>query len=161
MATFQPTPLQRPCRLVEFIQVDRYPVLTSVQSVVDKADKNKSDVIAERQANLPLPDQPPVASDWNSADGSIGDVGSGRVEGSMSYGKDGLREPATGDSAVRTDGDTYGANTQGQGVGREGADGLGGLPNDAVTRDAKGKAGLADTTGKDYGYPQKNDPSSG
>jgi len=32
---------------------------------------------------------------------------------------------------------------------------LGGIPNDAVTRDAKDKAGLVNTTGKDYGDPQK------
>lgn len=47
----------------------------------------------------------------------------------------------------------------GQGVGREGV--VGGLPNDAVARDAKDKSGLVDTTKKDYGYPQKNDPSKG
>jgi len=36
-----------------------------------------------------------------------------------------------------------------------------GIPNDAVTRDKKDHAGLEQTTGKDYGYPQQNDPSSG
>jgi len=128
----------------------------ALQSVVDQADKSKAQVIEERKANLPLPDQPPVASDFNSADGSITNVGSGRVEESFSKGNDALREPATGDSAVRSEGATLG-----QGVGREAQDNLGGIPNDAVTREAKNKAGLADTTGKDYGYPQKNDPSSG
>lgn len=36
-----------------------------------------------------------------------------------------------------------------------------GLPNDAVAQGSKNKAGLEDTTNKDYGYPQKSDPSSG
>lgn len=30
--------------------------------------QSKADKIAEVQANLPLPDQPPTASDWQSAD---------------------------------------------------------------------------------------------
>lgn len=92
----------------------------TIQSVVDKADKSKSDIIAERQANLPLPDQPPTASDWNSSDASTVNVGSGR--------------------------DVDAAFSKGQGGAREGKDGLSGIPNDAVTREAKGKAGLADTT---------------
>lgn len=109
--------------------------MTLLQHVVDTADKNKSDIIAERQANLPLPDQPPTASDFNSADARTVNVGSGSISGSFSHG-------------------------QGQGAGREAADGLSGLPNDAVARGAKDKAGLEDTTGKDYGYPQKNDPAN-
>lgn len=124
-------------------------------------NQSKAEIIEERKANLPLPEAPPVESDWNSADASTVNVGSGRQEEPFSVGNDALRDPATGDSAVRTDGSTYGVNTQGQGVGREGKDSLGGLPNDAVTREAKGKTNTADTTGKDYGYPQKNDPSKG
>ena len=127
----------------------------------DQTNKSKSDLIAERQANLPLPEQPPGPSDWNSADPSTVNVGSGGVSDTFSYGKDALREPATGDSSVRTDGDALKTNTLGQGVGRQGHDDLSGIPNDAVTREAKGKKGLQDTTNKDYGYPQKNDPSSG
>jgi hypothetical protein len=72
-------------------------------------------------------------------------------------GGDTLRSPATGDSSVRTDGGAYKTHAA-IGAGRVGVDGI---PNDAVTRDAKNKAGLADTTGKDYGYPSQNDPSSG
>merc|ERR1711900_123886 len=30
-------------------------------------EKSKAEIIAERVANLPLPEDPPVASDWNSA----------------------------------------------------------------------------------------------
>jgi hypothetical protein len=123
---------------------------TSVQSIVDKAEKDKPQIIEERKANLPLPEDPPAASDWNSADQRTVNVGSGGENASsLSYGNDALREPATGDSAARADPITKKTNVQGQGVGREGADGLGGLPNDAVTRDAKDKAGLEQTTGKD------------
>lgn len=123
-------------------------------------NKSKAEIIAERQANLPLPEQPPVASDWNSADASTVNVGSGGVSDAFSVGNSALREPATGDSAVRVDGNQYSTNTQGQNVGREGKDNLGGIPSDAVTRDAKNKV-PTDTTNKDHGYPQKSDPSSG
>ncbi|KAK0941065.1 hypothetical protein LTR29_007341 [Friedmanniomyces endolithicus] len=111
--------------------------------------QSKNDLIEERKANLPLPDQPPVASDFNSADGSATNVGSGGVsDNSFSYGNDALRGPATGDSAARTDGSVTGENTLGQGVGREGVEG-GGIPNDAVARGSKDKAGLKETTGSD------------
>ncbi|KAK3060969.1 hypothetical protein LTS18_007313 [Coniosporium uncinatum] len=126
--------------------------------------QSKEELIKERQANLPLPDDPPVASDWNSMDESTVNVKSGERQDDISYGNAadaGMREPATGDSAVRTDSEAFKTNTAGDDVGRQAKDGLGGIPNDAVTRDAKDKAGLADTTGKDYGYPQKNDPSEG
>merc|ERR1712137_1043557 len=93
---------------------------------------------------LPLPEQPPVASDFNSADASTVNVGSGRQEASFSSGGGAIRDPAVGAGGV---------------AGREAKDGLGGIPNDAVSREAKDHSGLADTTGKDYGYPQKNDPS--
>ncbi|RGP60453.1 tubulin gamma chain [Fusarium sporotrichioides] len=54
--------------------------------------------IAETQANLPLPDQPPTASDWQSADARNVNVGAGKVEGSVgtdAHAQSGLREPAT------------------------------------------------------------------
>lgn len=61
-------------------------------------------------------------------------VGSGGVESDVSYGGD-IREPATGESSARTDGETFGKNAdQPQGVGREGHDGLGGLPKDALKK---------------------------
>lgn len=85
-------------------------------------------------------------------------VGSGGVSDTFSAGNDALRGPATGDSAVRTDPSVPSTNTLGQGVGREAAEG--GIPNDAVARGSKDKGGLNETTGKDYGYPQKNDPSN-
>ncbi|KAF1836308.1 hypothetical protein BDW02DRAFT_245658 [Decorospora gaudefroyi] len=108
--------------------------------------KGNAQAVNEAQSNLPLPDQPPVASDFNSSDARTVNVGSGSQESGISSGGGSLREPATG------------------GVGasaREAKDGLGGIPNDAVSREQKDHSGLADTTGKDYGYPQKNDPSAG
>ncbi|KAH7255724.1 uncharacterized protein BKA55DRAFT_688729 [Fusarium redolens] len=54
--------------------------------------------IAETQANLPLPDQPPKASDWQSADARTVNVGAGKQEGPIgtdSAAQSGLREPAT------------------------------------------------------------------
>ncbi|KAI4191419.1 MAG: hypothetical protein L6R41_000070 [Letrouitia leprolyta] len=95
----------------------------------------KAEIINERQQNLPLPDEPPVKSDWNSADASTVNVGSGGVQSDVSYGggsESGLRGPATSDSSVRTDGEQFGVNTSGPGkVGREGKDDLEGLPSDA------------------------------
>ncbi|EME48723.1 hypothetical protein DOTSEDRAFT_30116 [Dothistroma septosporum NZE10] len=130
----------------------------ALQSIVDQANKNKGEIIAERQGNLPLPDQPPQASDFNSADARTVNVGSGGISGGQgdSKGADGLRGPATGGSVAREDPSVTGGNVQG--VGRGTVDG--GLPNDAVTREKKHVQGLADTTNKDYGYPQKNDPTS-
>lgn len=125
--------------------------------------QSKADIIDERKANLPLPEQPPQASDWQSADASKVNVGSGGIQDDISAGggSDSLRGPATGDSAVRTDGAEWGTHTSGLDVGRTAKDGLSGLPNDAVSREKKDAAGLEDTTGKDYGYPSKSDPSSG
>merc|ERR1711963_472329 len=108
--------------------------------------KGNAQAVNEAQSNLPLPDQPPVASDFNSSDASTVNVGSGRTEASHSAGGGAIRDPAVGAGGVS---------------GREAKDGLGGIPNDAVSREAKDHSGLADTTGKDYGYPQKNDPSAG
>lgn len=111
---------------------------------------SKQQIIDERQANLPLPDQPPKASDWNSADERTVNVGAGGRSEDLSHSglaADTLREPATTDAVGST--------------GRQAKDGLDGIPNDAVSRGKKDHSGLAQTTGKDYGYPQKSDPSSG
>ncbi|KAI4174895.1 MAG: hypothetical protein LQ343_001922 [Gyalolechia ehrenbergii] len=95
----------------------------------------KAEVINERQQSLPLLDQPPVESDWNSADPSKVNVGSGGVQSDVSYGggsESGLRGPATSDSSLRTDGEQFGINASAPGkVGREGKDDLEGLPSDA------------------------------
>lgn len=94
--------------------------------------QSKADLISERQSNLPLPEQPPVASDWNSADATKVNVGSGGQGSDISTGdaaSTGLREPATGGSAVREAG---GADLSG--VGRQGKEGLDGLPKDALAK---------------------------
>ncbi|KAF9739123.1 hypothetical protein PMIN06_002234 [Paraphaeosphaeria minitans] len=95
--------------------------------------QSKADLIDERKANLPLPEDPPVASDFNSADARTVNVGSGGQASDIS------RSGFDGETLAST--------------GRQAKDGLDGIPNDAVTRDAKDKAGLAQTTGKDYGTP--------
>lgn len=86
---------------------------------------SNAEKIANAQSNLPLPEQPPVASDWNSADGSTTNVGSGRdVTSGVSTGAGetaGLREPASS------------ADVDLSKVGRQGKDGLDGLPKDATS----------------------------
>jgi len=86
--------------------------------------QSKADKIDEVKANLPLPDQPPVASDWQSADARNVNVGSGGVSNTgISTGdgqSTGLREPATQGSGVDM-----------SGIGREGKDNLDGPPKDA------------------------------
>ena len=94
--------------------------------------QSKADLIAERQANLPLPEDPPVASDWNSADARTVNVKAGKRQEEISVGEAsaaGLREPATKGSGVREEG---GADLTG--VGRQGKEGLSGPPKDATAR---------------------------
>jgi len=109
--------------------------VSQLKSVVDSAEKPKSQIIDERAANLPLPDQPPTSSDWNSADSRTVNVGSGGISGDVSYG-DGassLRGPATADSSVRTSGEELKTHTApDSGVGRQGVEGTDGLPSDAL-----------------------------
>jgi hypothetical protein len=87
------------------------------------AQKSKADIIEERRTNLPLPEQPPQASDWNSADARNVNVGSGGVQADISgtgtAGADALREPATAESAVRVDGDEMKTHTSGLDAGRK------------------------------------------
>jgi hypothetical protein len=83
-----------------------------------------------------------MPSDWNSADQRAVNVDSGRFAGDVSYGngQSGLRSPATGDSALRVDGQARKKETSSEErVGRQGKDELEGLPRDAVTRDARWK----------------------
>ncbi|KAL8358444.1 hypothetical protein RB601_009711 [Gaeumannomyces tritici] len=85
--------------------------------------ESKQDIIDRRQANLPLPEQPPVASDWQSADARNVNVGSGRVQSDISAGdaaSTGLREPAT-----------VSAGADMSGIGRQGKDNLKEKPKDA------------------------------
>ncbi|KAF4880891.1 hypothetical protein CGCSCA1_v000263 [Colletotrichum siamense] len=61
--------------------------------------QSKADKINKVQQNLPLPEQPPVASDWQSADARNVNVGSGgdaeRKIGTETASTSGLREPAS------------------------------------------------------------------
>ena len=108
------------------------------QSIVDQNTQSKADLINERVAGLPKPEQPPVASDFNSADASIA-KGSGAISGTT-----GQTGPETAESSVRVDGTATKTNTAPHGGARE--DNVGGIPNDAVARGSKGKDGLVDTT---------------
>jgi hypothetical protein len=85
--------------------------------------QSKDQKIAETQANLPLPEQPPRASDWQSADARNVNVGSGKAEapiGTSDASSAGLREPATKDSDMDM-----------SNIGRQGKDNLDAPPKDA------------------------------
>ncbi|GAW25701.1 putative tubulin gamma chain [Rosellinia necatrix] len=90
---------------------------------MDRASMDqKTKEVEEVRSNLPLPEQPPVASDWNSADARNVNVGSGGVQSDISTGAgstSGLREPASK------------AGVDLSGVGRQGKDNLDGPPKDA------------------------------
>jgi hypothetical protein len=100
-----------------------------VQSIIDQNTDKQAD-IEKTKANLPLPDQPPVASDWNSADQRAVNVGSGGIEGPISgENNSALRGPATASSSAREVGEETHRNTQPtSNVGR------GDLPADAQAR---------------------------
>ncbi|RAL17109.1 uncharacterized protein BO97DRAFT_420495 [Aspergillus homomorphus CBS 101889] len=110
--------------------------VSAMKSIVDQNNADKGSKIEQTKANLPLPDQPPVASDWNSSDQRTVNVGSGGREGPVSgENNSALREPATASSSVRVDGSELHQNTQpGSNVGRQGKDNLEGLPKDALAR---------------------------
>ncbi|KAL1862285.1 hypothetical protein Plec18167_000928 [Paecilomyces lecythidis] len=109
--------------------------VSGLKSVIDKnTDKQKE--IDEHKANLPLPEQPPKASDWQSANGRIVGTGSGQFESPVSgENNSALRGPATAGSSVRVDGEEYKKETQpGPGVGRQAKEQLSDLPKDALAR---------------------------
>jgi hypothetical protein len=109
------------------------------QSIVDSNTQSKADLINERVAGLPKPEAPPVKSDFNTNDPSAVNVGSGSISGTTSQ-----TGPETAESSVRVDGNATKTNTAPHGGARE--DQVGGIPNDAVARGSKDKAGLVDTT---------------
>lgn len=89
--------------------------------------ESKAEKIERVKANLPLPEQPPVASDWQSADARNLNVGSGRFSSDVSTGDGttaGLREPATKSSEA----------VDMSGIGRQGKEGLKDIPKDAKAR---------------------------
>ncbi|CAL3972620.1 unnamed protein product [Diplocarpon coronariae] len=92
--------------------------------------QSKQDAIDERVSKLPLPDDPPVASDWNSGSSAISV-------------KSGERQEAVPNSEVSGTGISGGPAAQGSGVreaggadlssvGRQAKDRLDGLPKDAT-----------------------------
>ncbi|MCJ1472550.1 hypothetical protein MMC13_001199 [Lambiella insularis] len=104
----------------------------------ESATRSKADIIEERRTNLPLPEDPPTASDFNSADARTVNVGSGGLQSDISTGggSDSLRGPATAESSVRTDGAETGTNTgePNAGMARQGVDELDSIPKDATSR---------------------------
>lgn len=106
-----------------------------LQSVVDR---EKAGDVEEHRQNLPLPEDPPVASDFQSGNQRTTGPGSGMVSdgpGAMEEQKSGLRGPATAGSSVREDGDEWKeATAPGPGVGRQAKEGLEHLPKDAKAR---------------------------
>ncbi|KAI9845359.1 MAG: snoRNA-binding protein [Thelocarpon superellum] len=130
--------------LLKVVERESRGAIGSISDVFDTfsmADtRSKADIIAERQANLPLPEQPPAAADFNSLDERTVNVGSGRLQSDTSIGDSALREPATADSSARVDGAQYHTETApDSSVGRQGKEDLDSLPADAVTREARKK----------------------
>ncbi|PKS07821.1 hypothetical protein jhhlp_006429 [Lomentospora prolificans] len=81
--------------------------------------------IDKAQANLPLPEQPPRASDWQSMDARNVNLSAGKPVGNPSddsHSNTGLQGPASTSSASDKDLSN---------VGREGKDNLKGPPKDA------------------------------
>jgi hypothetical protein len=88
--------------------------------------QSKEDRIAKAQSSLPLPEQPPLASDWQSMDVRNVNVGSGGVEahlGTGATGTAGLRDPSTQGSAIDM-----------RKTGRQGEGGLKDTPKGAHSR---------------------------
>ncbi|KAF4555019.1 Hypothetical protein D9617_3g020880 [Elsinoe fawcettii] len=122
-------------------------------------NRSKAEIIEERKANLPLPDQPPVASDFNSSDATTVNLGSGSRSDKLTHGEGDLRDPVSGDSGVRTDANTALGNVQSlDNVGRQGKDGLSGLPSDALSS-GRNNDKVTNTMNADKGYPHKSDPT--
>ncbi|KAI9853512.1 MAG: hypothetical protein M1824_001120 [Vezdaea acicularis] len=83
-----------------------------LKSIIDK--KKDQNIIEERVANLPLPEQPPGSSDLVSSDARRTGEGSGRISEDIAQGdasSAGLRQPATAESSARIDGETWKTNT--------------------------------------------------
>ena len=111
--------------------------VAQAQSIIDSNTQSKADLINERVAGLPKPEDPPVKSDFNTGDPSAVNVGSGSISGTTSQ-----SGPVTAESSVRVDGTATKTNTA---PGPDAARGTP-LPNDAVAQGSKNKADLANTT---------------
>ncbi|CAI7623422.1 unnamed protein product [Penicillium bialowiezense] len=82
--------------------------ISQMKSVIDQ-NTNKPAEVEKTKSNLPLPEDPPVASDWNSMDERTTAVGSGRFE--FPPDNSGLREGASAHSSARVDGNVLHTNT--------------------------------------------------
>lgn len=94
--------------------------------------QSKADRIEEVRSHLPLPEDPPAKSDFDSFDARATAVGSGGVSSDVSTGDGssaGFRGAATGGSGAR---EADGVDLSG--FGRQGAEGLDGFPKDARAR---------------------------
>jgi len=88
--------------------------VSALKSLIAEREEPKPVKVDRVKAHLPLPEDPPGSPDWNSADARPVNVGSGGVSDDVSVNKgssSGLREPATADSSVRTDGEEWKTNT--------------------------------------------------
>lgn len=85
--------------------------------------QSKQSRAEENRANLPLPEDPPAESDFNSMDQSTVNVGSGRVESHAGTGP----HSTTGQQALNT----KQAQADMSKIGREGKENLDGPPKDA------------------------------
>ncbi|KAI9670017.1 MAG: hypothetical protein M1831_007053 [Alyxoria varia] len=136
---------QRALRELVATQEARYDFMqTNLNAAFPDSDypqQSKSELVDERKSNLPLPEQPPTASDFSSGNQKTVNVGSGGDNARNDQPSDsaGLGSgPATGVSEARVAGDAYKQNVGGmENVGRQRVEGLDGPPSDAV---AGGKA---------------------
>jgi hypothetical protein len=89
--------------------------------------ESKEEKIERVKANLPLPEDPPAAPDWQTADARTTGTGSGSVSGDVSVGPGstaGLREPATKSSE----------DIDMSRIGRQGVEGRETPPKDAAAK---------------------------
>jgi hypothetical protein len=105
--------------------IRKYKIGDSSLTTLLEMPQSKEQKIDEAKANLPLPEDPPVASDWQSADARNVNVGSGGVQAPIGTGvgaSAGLREPASTDAQDLSN------------VGRQGVEGLSHPPKDAAAK---------------------------
>lgn len=111
--TSQVTPMPHRCRYAfpPYLNLTSAIANALFQGIVD-SKTDKASEIEQRKANLPLPEQPPVASDLKSANENTVNVGSGRFSGNPPTDEhaSALREPATADSSVRTSAEEWKKN---------------------------------------------------
>lgn len=89
--------------------------------------ESKAEQIDRVKANLPLPEDPPRASDFNSADARTVNVGSGRHEGPIGT-SDGSTAGLRGPDTKRSE------NVDMSNIGRQGVEGLSHPPKDAASK---------------------------